>query len=124
SSTPTAAWLWKRKLRFCKRQAGRHGLHRWDVASPRRWAPNGLMCRSFFRNRSRVEGDKRMVPETHWERQEAQHFGGNDQEETWRDSSTRSAVQTANISASSTLVMRSGYDPHQPVAALRATEPN
>src|SRR6516165_6247005 len=34
-------------------------------------------------NRSRVEGDKRIVPENHGERQKAHHFGGNDQEETW-----------------------------------------
>jgi hypothetical protein len=37
-------------------------------------------------NRSRGESDKLIVPENHGERQEGQHFVGNDQEETWRES--------------------------------------
>ena len=35
-------------------------------------------------NRSRVEGDKRIVPKNYGERQEGQQFMGNDQEATWR----------------------------------------
>ena len=43
----------------------------------------------LLRNRSRVEGDKRIVPESHGERQEGQHFGGDDQEEAGGNVSTR-----------------------------------
>jgi hypothetical protein len=39
----------------------------------------------FQRNRSQAEGGKRAVPETHREWQEGQHFGRDDQEETWRE---------------------------------------
>jgi hypothetical protein len=42
-------------------------------------------ARSLEGNRSRGEGDKRIVPETQGERQEAEHFGGKDQEETWQE---------------------------------------
>jgi hypothetical protein len=33
--------------------------------------------------RSQAECDKRIVPERHGERQEGQHFVGNDQEKNW-----------------------------------------
>jgi hypothetical protein len=41
-------------------------------------------CAARPSSRSRAEGDKCIVPENHGERQEGQHFMGNDQEATWR----------------------------------------
>jgi hypothetical protein len=58
-----------------------------------RGAPSMLRRRTrpllLFSNRSRVEGDKRIVPENHGEPQEGQRFGGDDQDEAGGNVSTR-----------------------------------
>jgi hypothetical protein len=72
----------RRALRVAAVKTAHHAARPGDASEQRE---RGVQRLGLAGNRSRVEGDKRTVPETHGERQEGQHFVGNDQEESRRE---------------------------------------